>query len=419
MPPDIAAALVMLHSPDRAERDNGMVELQRLGRIPDRRLSTVRAVMAVLDEPNVPYRTWYAAAGVLGALEATEAIDTLTQHIDYREGLAEFPEGAHATTWALYQIGEPAVAALTGVLSNGGVNARERAADALGLIKGDQAEQALQRARHAEQEKTVIEAIDDALRQIELARAALREVTDPASVARHCLSGDSETFKAKRIRTLFLSGRPTPVNETLCHVDALGVSEPGTWWVIRTTPSGAETSRIGTNSFGGYNIENFLPSPDGKYLVVHSSVEGVPFIQVVNLVEFVRNKAIKRIGELPVGLGVFDLQGWNDRALLVWSTLFIGQPDRLDLPDPAGEVFSWDVITGEVTPRSAALRDPVRYYCGFVTKQNLFQRSVAAHALGVLRDRSAVPCIEAALSKSPNDADLKASMDKILAAPAQ
>jgi HEAT repeat protein len=412
---DIAGAIAMLHSPDKAGRDEAMVQLQRLANIPDRRSSTIRAVIAVLDEPATPYRTWYAAADVLGAMQATEAVSALIRHMDYKEGLNEYPEGRRATTWALLQIGEPAVSELSAVLANGEISSREKAADALGLIQGEHAEQALLRARQSEKEQSVLNSIDDALRGIEVARAERQEITVPVKVARHCLSTDSDRFKAKPIRTLFLDERPTPVDETLCHVEALEVSEPGNWWLVRTTPSGVESSLIGVNSFSGYSIGDFRPSPDGQYLAVLSSAEGAPYIQVVDLVEFVRKKTMKLVGELPLGLGTIHLRGWNGRALQVASSLFIGQRERLELITPSEEAFSWDVITGAVTPQSAALHDPVRYYCGFVATQNQYQRSTAANALGRLRDQTAVPCMEAALSKFPDDPDLKMVLQQLLA----
>jgi hypothetical protein len=52
-----------------------------------------------------------------------------------------------------------------------------------------------------------------------------------------------------------------------------------------------------------YSIDDFMPSPDGKYLAFLSSAEGVPFIQVVDLVEFVRKKTMKPVGELGPGPG--------------------------------------------------------------------------------------------------------------------
>ena len=204
--PQIDRAIASLHSSDKSEREKGQIELQRIGRIPDKRSTTIRAVTAVLEEPGVHYRTWYTAAGTLGALQATEAVDVLVQHIDYKEGLAEFPDGASVTTWALFQIGEPAVDVLAAALSNGEVAVRRKAAYALGLIKGERAEQALQRARQVEKEKRVADSIDDSLRRIESERSERRERTEPAAVARNCLSAALSSFTARPIITLFVDG---------------------------------------------------------------------------------------------------------------------------------------------------------------------------------------------------------------------
>jgi hypothetical protein len=413
--PQIATAIASLHSSDKAEREKGQVELQRIGRIPDQRSATIRLVIAVLEESGVHYSAWYAAAEVLGALEATEGVDVLVRHIDYKEGIAEFPDGASAATWALFQIGEPAVSALAVRLSNGEVAAREKAADALGLIKGERAEQALRRARQVEKEKRVADAIDDSLRRIESERSERRERTEPAAVARNCLSASSSEFKARPVKMLFLDGQSTRVDETLCHVEAFGsVSEHGNWWLVRTTPSGIESSRIGTNSFLGYSINEFLPSPDGKYLAVLSSAEGAPFIQVVDLMEFVRRKTMKPVGELGVGInGSVSLKGWNGSMLELQSTMLIGYGTELLGTDE--ELFSWNVNTGAVVPQSRVLRDPNRYYCSFVTAPDPYTRGIAAVALRRFRSQSSASCIEAALKRFPNDPDLKSSLRYIQA----
>ncbi len=244
-------------------------------------------------------------------------------------------------------------------------------------------------------------------------RSERRERTEPAAVARNCLSA-ALSFKASPIQTLFLDGRSTRVDETLCHVDALSVSDPGDWWLLTKTSSGVESSRIGPNSFWGSSINEFLPSPDGKYLAVLSSAEGVPFIQVVDLAEFVRKKTMKPDGELGVGInGNVSLKGWNGETLEVRSNLLIGY--GTDLLGTDLEVLSWNVRTGAVVPQWKALRDPVRYYCGFVTAQDQYTRGIAAVALRRFRGQSSVSCIEAALKRFPNDPDLKSALHYIQA----
>src|SRR5262249_43047685 len=155
------------------------------------------------------------------------------------------------------------------------------------------------------------------------------------------------------------------------------VSDPGDWWLLGNTSSGVETSRIGTSSFWGYSIYDFIPSQDGKYLAVLSAAEGAPFIQVVDLVEFVRRKAMKAVGELGVGInGDVSLKGWNGNMLEVRSGLLIGHGTELLGTDE--ELFSWNVLSGAVVPQYKALRDPVRYYCGFVTAPGQYTRGLAA-----------------------------------------
>ena len=57
-----------------------------------------------------------------------------------------------------------------------------------------------------------------------------------------------------------------------------------------------------------------------------------------------------------------------------------------------------------------ALRDPNRYYCGFVTAPDQYTRGIAAVALRRFRGQSSVSCIEAALKQFPNDPDLKSAL---------
>jgi hypothetical protein len=409
----------MLHSPDVTTRQEASSEVFRISSTPGRRSAAIRALIRILEEPGVPYRTWYDVAQMLGSLEAPEAADVLARRIDYSEGLAEFPGGRGVTIWALAHIGEPAVSDLRVALVSGGSAARAMAASALGLIGGDRAEQALRQALPLEKEARVTSSIAAALRLVEQGQSELRETTDPAAVARNCLASGLDGFKATPVKTLFLDGRPRPVDEYLCHVDAVGrkdPTEPGDWWLLTTTSSGVRSSRIGKNRFSGYAIGEFLASPDGKYLAVLSYAEGAPSIQVVDLVAFVRRKALEPIRSLPVGLGTVSLKGWSDGALQVASdTLFIGQPSRMELLVHEEEVFSWDIRSGGVVPVSEALRDPVRYYCGFLGASDPGTRSAAAVGLRLLDDKSAVPCVEAALQKDPDDTDLKATRRHLLA----
>ena len=111
-----------------------------------------------------------------------------------------------------------------------------------------------------------------------------------------------------------------------------------------------------------------------------------------------------------MGLGVFSLKGWRGHTLLVASiSHFIGLPDsRIELLPSSGEqLFSWDVRADTVTPVSEALRHPVRYFCAGLQAPDSLTRGSAADALRRLHDRSAIPCVEAALVKFPQDDDLQ------------
>lgn len=49
-PPDLVPALTMLRSADREVRQNGQLEVMRVGNAPERKASAVRALIALLEE---------------------------------------------------------------------------------------------------------------------------------------------------------------------------------------------------------------------------------------------------------------------------------------------------------------------------------------------------------------------------------
>jgi hypothetical protein len=255
--------------------------LRGIAETPEGRTATIRALAAILEEPEVDYWTGSAAIALLGELRSVEAVPQMVKRLDWTsghpDGLAGYPDGKYDVADALARIGGPALAELTAVLSNGSVAERRLAAHALGSME-EQGEQALRRARPVEKDAGVLEIIDQAIDQIEYGRPYS---ADPAVVARHCVPGDSPgeapyEFTARPIGSLFLDGATTRVDLTLCHVGGqYRKTGGGEWWLLRKTSSGVETTRIGANPFF-YGVGEFIPSSDGRYLAVLSFAEGAP-----------------------------------------------------------------------------------------------------------------------------------------------
>jgi hypothetical protein len=414
-PIDLSEQIAMLHSADKRKVLEAREGLLKTAASPEGRTAVIRAVAEILDEPGVSDWEWGNAVSVLDSLKATDELMALPMKLGYPDGIPEGSERLYSASEPLAQMGESAVADLAAILSDGGVAARQVAAHTLGLIGEGPAEQALQRAQTLEKDTRVATYIKQALSYIDSNRR--NELTDPTVAARVCISKDSERdldFTARRIETVFLDGRPTKVNEILCHVAGEYVSSPGDWWLVSTAPSGVRASRIGRNPFF-YSIGKILPSPDGRYLAVLSSAEGAPNLDVVDLPSLVRDKTWKPVGGLGLGLGDVSLKEWKGNTLEVASSmLFLGQKYGTYLLGAREEIFSWDVVANTVVPRSDALRDPVQYYCGFLKRREPY-RSEAASALRRVNDRSAVPCVDAALKDFPNDSELKATLDQLTA----
>jgi hypothetical protein len=402
---DLEDAIALLHSSVAQERADAQKELERIGRLPAQRASTIAAVLTFLKGPGTEEMTWYGVVRVLGALRPA----------DRRTPFAN----DSIESWALGQIGEGHVDDFTAVLLNGGADARQRAAAVLAWIEGERAEQALRRALETEKDKQVASEIEYALYRIINGRD-LRDAANPQAIAARCLD-DSEKdvafgarrFMARPIRMLFLDGRSQAVDETLCYENVTDKGydrvQPLGWWLVTRDAAGARARPIVSNSGpSGYSISDFIPSPDGRYLAVLSSAEGAPFIEIADLPSFVRDQGYDQLKTLDVWLDLFSLKGWNGDSLLVANSSFlVGLADpKMPLLSEDEQVFSWNAQTGSVVPLSAELRNPLRYYCNGLSALP----DTAAYGLRLLGDPSAVPCIEAALKRHPNNEDLQAAL---------
>jgi HEAT repeat protein len=110
------------------------------------------------------YDAWTFAAGYLGEIKATEAIDALVSCIDCNNGVAGLSR--LPAYKAIVMIGPQAVAKLTDALDHGRPEARQYSALALGEIGGAEAKKALGDALQQEEDKEVITCIKMALSRL-------------------------------------------------------------------------------------------------------------------------------------------------------------------------------------------------------------------------------------------------------------
>jgi HEAT repeat protein len=116
----------------------------------ERKGEIVQSLIELLQSPKTAAGTWYDTAELLGDLKATEAINTLVEHLDYNDGIVGLSSAHVPAARALVSIGQPAVPALVKALSHRRASVRANAALALGEIGGKQAFQALERASKTE-----------------------------------------------------------------------------------------------------------------------------------------------------------------------------------------------------------------------------------------------------------------------------
>jgi HEAT repeat protein len=126
---------------------------------------------AILDKgPQEPAQPWTNAVRLAGELKIAEAAPALAKWIHLNTGtgtlslsrearLVDYPAGQ-----ALVQIGVPAIPALVGVLDSGNLYERWNAAYALNLIGSPQAKTALREHLKREQDPTMRDFIERALR---------------------------------------------------------------------------------------------------------------------------------------------------------------------------------------------------------------------------------------------------------------
>lgn len=123
----------------------------------------IRKLIEILEKPGTEYDTWYVAADLLGELKSTEALETLIKNLDRNNGNIGLSSSHYPALRAVVKIGQPAVSKLTTALFTSSPSVRGMAAWALGMIGGNEAKDALERALKTEKDEEVIGSIRAAL----------------------------------------------------------------------------------------------------------------------------------------------------------------------------------------------------------------------------------------------------------------
>lgn len=165
---ELSRSIKGLASSKREIRDHSRERLLNRAKVSTvSRASVIRAVLGVLDDPNARFDTWAAAAQVLGELKATEAIDSLIRHLERNDGIVGFSSIHFPAFRAVLNIGPPAIPKLAKALSDGAPSIRQLAAQALGVIGGNEAKNALGQTLEVEKDGDVIRSIQIALSDIQ------------------------------------------------------------------------------------------------------------------------------------------------------------------------------------------------------------------------------------------------------------
>lgn len=204
------------------------------------------------------------------------------------------------------------------------------------------------------------------------------------------------------IHFLFVDGQTRPVSELLCIVPASPETTEFDWFRID------RKTRQATKMHTRLEASHLLRSPDGKYLAVNGSYEGIQTIEIVDLPALMRRDTYTVIDEISSFPGSVSMEEWKGRELHVTSDMLLsheGRNGRLFLL--SDEIFAWNVETGAVVAQSASLRDPVQYFCDKVSNPQGNDRELAILALFHLKKQSAISCLESALGTESDEAKRK------------
>src|SRR5688572_2096553 len=108
--------------------------------------------------------------------------------------------------------------------------------------------------------------------------APARQEKPDAKTIELCLTGSPDDrslsdIVSEPIKTMFVEGVPTNVDEILCAAGDREENEPGRGW-FRLNPSSPSNIEYIGRGFGQGEVTRFAASPDGKHMAVAYSAEG-------------------------------------------------------------------------------------------------------------------------------------------------
>ena len=254
---------------------------------------------------------------------------------------------------------------------------------------------------------------DETVRQA--MRDLLKRLTRTAQLINDCMSSNPETLRTQDIISAMIN------DQTICVIPPEGKWENQSWY--RVEGSAGPPFHITLLAGGGDRVTHLSTSANGRFLAVQIGETGNTHVDIVELPSLMRSNNYKKVKTIYAFAGSVSIERWRDGDLELTSDVFLnhepvpdkGEGDPANLPLFSPESFVWRSDNASVVSLSDGLQNPIRYYCaGLVTARRDRQR-IALRGLALLKDRSALPCLESALSNNDN-ADIQAEIRRTMEA---
>ena len=164
---EIENYIQLLRSTDQQDQAKAMSHLKTLAQASnDNRVSIIRSLIQLLNDPGAEFDTRRACMNILGDLKAIEAINALVKHLADLEGITGLSEHWYPAVEALHKIGPPAIPALSKALADPDPKIRKYAAETLTNIGGETAQERLEQALKTEQDSIVRNTLENGIRYL-------------------------------------------------------------------------------------------------------------------------------------------------------------------------------------------------------------------------------------------------------------
>ena len=295
----------------------------------------------------------------------------------------------------------------------------------LGRLNDESAVALLERRLLTETDTSAREELLDALDRLRVAAAVLNS----------CLLARRDELRTERIvaepiGTLFVDGQSRRSDDMLCVAnESRDPDTPRQRSWFRVDLASPNLTRVMIQAGNGDPVESLSPSPDGRYLAIRYLrlyTESIAYVEIVDLTALIRDNMYRSIHTIHGYPKSVSIKGWNAGALEVTSDMFLNHPpvpahgnegELHLLPLLSEETFSWNGDGRDVVPQREALRNPVHYYCAGLPAVQPETRRTAARGLALLKDTSAVPCLQRALAgevDKATHAEIRAALAELM-----